>query len=369
MPKLCFILPRYVSNDTTHFSHVHDLLTEISKSFNLFLIIENGSKPPQSLGYSMVYVSRMPSLLKFVELKMAIIYARILGYSDFYVHYSFRSAFLGSLVTRSFGGRTFYWNCGEPWKYKRNFLRERFERLVYKIIDFQVTGAPSLADQYSKYYGTSRGRIKIMPNWIDLKRFNLPKNDTAICEALKIPTGRKIALFIHHLSKRKGSDMILPVARKVTELYPEVYFIVVGDGPDYARLLGALKNDTSLSRFMRLEGEVPNSLIPKYLSCADVFFMPSEEEGFPRVLLESMAMGVPFVASDVGAGRDITPVLMSQYLIHTGDVRSFTEKLCELIAKNSDERKIISSGLKKEAAKYDLVIVAKRFREMITKTS
>lgn len=363
--KLCYVIPNYQANDDTHFFHIHDFLKRVSGDFELTLIALDGSLPEESLGAHNVYLIRSNNIfLRIIEIKFRLLQVMFSGCRNFYVHYSFLAALISSCITRFFGGRTFYWNCGEPWKYSRPLGREIFERVTYKLVNFVVTGAELLADKYAEVYNLPRKKIKVMPNWIDLKRFNLPKNETATREALKISAGRKIVLFIHHLSKRKGSDMILPVAREVSKLYPDVYFIVVGDGPDYERLLGALKNDPSLSRFVRLEGAIPNSLVPKYLSLADVFFMPSEEEGFPRVLLEAMAMGVPFVVSDVGAVKEIVPASMKSYVINYGNTDLFAEKLSELIMKNLAEQKIISAELTETVAGYDVNIVAGRFREM-----
>ena len=198
------------------------------------------------------------------------------------------SAFFASLV-----GRTFYWNCGEPWKYKRNFLREFFERAVYKMITFQVTGAASLADKYADYYGISVNKIKIMPNWIDLKRFASPLSRGAARDKLNLPHDAKIVLFAHHLSPRKGSRMILPVAQSVAATEPNALFLVAGAGPDEKFLRDEIIR-LGLSKNARIIGAIPNRELPDYFSASDVFFMPSEEEGFPRVLLESMALGVPF---------------------------------------------------------------------------
>jgi glycosyltransferase involved in cell wall biosynthesis len=59
-----------------------------------------------------------------------------------------------------------------------------------------------------------------------------------------------------------------------------------------------------------------------YYRAADLYLMPSEEEGFPRVLLEAMASGCPFVAFDVGGVRDILPDSLAGCVVEKGDVRA-----------------------------------------------
>jgi glycosyltransferase involved in cell wall biosynthesis len=54
-------------------------------------------------------------------------------------------------------------------------------------------------------------------------------------------------------------------------------------------------------------GAVPHDRIRQLYAAADVFWMPSYTEGFPRVLLEAMAVGVPIASTDVGGIREILP--------------------------------------------------------------
>ena len=80
-------------------------------------------------------------------------------------------------------------------------------------------------------------------------------------------------------------------------------FVVVGGkgiGDDVSALLKSLIVRYGLGKTIRLEGSVPSRDIPAYYAAADLFIMPSEEEGFGIVLLEAMAAGVPFVTTDEG---------------------------------------------------------------------
>lgn len=363
-PKLCYVLPRYETADASHFSHIHDFLSKIGGIFDVYLIVEKGSKPPVSFGYTKSYVIKSKFILfRIIETKIVLLRVRFFGYKDFYVHYSFISAFFASIIVKVFGGRVFYWNCGEPWKYKRNVFREIFERLVYKIITHLVTGAPSLADEYAKRYGIKRDLVLVMPNWIDLDRFKntISREDARI--KLNIPQESKVVLFVHHLSPRKGSRTILPVAKKAIDSFSDIIFIIAGSGPDENFLRDEVVR-LGLNKNIRLVGAVANRELPDYFIASDVFFMPSEEEGFPRVLLESMAIGIPFVASDVGAVLDITPAFMKQYVVNAGNAGMFSEKLSELISKDQKEQSEFSAKLTESVMEYSVSSVVLRFREL-----
>ena len=83
----------------------------------------------------------------------------------------------------------------------------------------------------------------------------------------------------------------------------------------------------NLGERIKLLGAVPNRDILKYFIAADVFLMPSREEGFPRVLIEAMAAGLPYVASDIGGVREISPPQAQEFIVKSGDIDGYVEKI------------------------------------------
>jgi len=108
-------------------------------------------------------------------------------------------------------------------------------------------------------------------------------------------------------------------------------------------------------------GEVPHRELPAYYRAADVFLMPSEEEGFPHVLLEAMASGLPHVASDVGGVREITPQELHEYLVPSGDTVEFARKLLDLLTMPSHQRERLAQREQEWAKRYDLGAILLQF--------
>jgi len=351
--KLCYLLPEFKKNDHTHFAYLGDFLNELNKNFNIYLIVEKIQTP---------FYDFWP--IRFFRMLGNLLYARFCGYKDFYVHYSFFGAFLASLTVKIFGGRAFYWNCGEPWKYKRNIFRESFERTVYKLINFLVTGAESLAKEYSEHYGIPIEKIKIMPNWINLEKIKNQKSKIKINELknqLQIEPDQKVILFAHRLSRRKGAHYLPEILNGLKD--KNVVLIIIGDGPEREALQESIvKCQLSNVRFL---GWIPQNEVLRYFAIADVFIMPSDEEGFPHVLLESMATGTPFVASDVGAVRDIIPPLMRNYLVKAGDTEKFSLKIAEIISKKPEESEKIKQLLINWVKRYDIPNITNQFMELM----
>ena len=363
--KVCYILPEYREDAATHFSYIARLLHEASKELDIFLIIEKGSLPRETFGCSHVkLVGASFFLWRALVLKFWVAYARYRGYRDFYVHYSFLAALTAAVAVRLYKGRVFYWNCGEPWKYKRSFIRDSFERLVYRMVTFVVTGTQKLAHEYADHYHISFEKIKVMPNWIDMERFQDVPDKNAIRKELSLPSDKKIILFAHHLSLRKGSRMILPVARDLLNTRKDIFFAIVGTGPDKEKLMARSQVSEGLRDSVRFFGAVSNRDIQKYFAVADVFFMPSQEEGFPRVILEAMASGVPMVASDVGSVAEIVPTVMKPFVLHANDEHGFVRTLNRVLSQSSEETQKQKKELRARAGEFTTEIVAKRFTEL-----
>ena len=83
---------------------------------------------------------------------------------------------------------------------------------------------------------------------------------------------------------------------------------------------------------MKIHGYLPNPAVQALMRAVDVLLMPSFEEGFPRVLLEAMAAGLPFVATDVGGVAMIVPEALRARLVKPGDVVGFSDELVRLTA-------------------------------------
>lgn len=352
--KLVFLIPEYNPKTPTHFAHLYDFISELRRTADIFLVIEKGGKPEDFKDrVSLQKFQFLP--LRYLENFLILMSARLKGYKNFYIHYSFVSAFNASLLAKIFGGKVFYWNCGLPWNYQKG-SRVVFEKLVYKMINFLVTGTEGMKREYARHYKIPLEKIKVMPNWINLENI---KNLVSPLGG----TGRqKVILFAHRLSRRKGAQFLPDILEKLKD--ENIVLIIIGGGPEEIVLKLKIKN-LKLSERVRFLGWVPNEEIYRYYAAADVFIMPSEEEGFPRVLLEAMAMEVPFVSSDVGGVKEIIPPEFLNYVVEIGDVDRFSQKIKELLNLPQEKLEELKSIEKNWVQKYDISKVIGIFTDII----
>lgn len=372
--KLCYVMPSYDPAAATHFAYLEEFVRRLTQVFDVFLIVERGAAPSLSLGCARIRIAASRfSFIRLLKEETFLWEARLWGARRFYVHYSFYAAYVASVIARATGGRAFYWNCGEPWKYRQRFVRRMFERFVYRFIHVLVTGTAGLADEYAARYGLPREKIKVMGNWITLGtgHWTLDAGTRErLRKELRVPEHYKTVLFVHRLSRRKGAHL-LPDIILAFRGQP-VTFLIAGEGPERE----AIERQVTLRHRsgqasdkgqgnVRLLGAVPHAELEKFYALADCFFMPSEEEGFPHVLLEAMAAGVPFVASDVGGVREIVPPSMRPYLVPAGDAAACAERLRALCALSSEEHAALANACMTWVERYDITKALAQFSEIV----
>lgn len=115
-------------------------------------------------------------------------------------------------------------------------------------------------------------------------------------------TGRTIVA-VGNLAPEKGQRLVAEALRDL----PDTTLLLVGDGPDGDRIDTFIEDNDLAGRVRRL-GRVPQSDLPGLYSVADLSVLASVREGWPNVLLESMACGTPVVAADVGGVGEMVTV-------------------------------------------------------------
>lgn len=329
MPRVVYILPLYDENTDTHLYYNYELIRYAAAKMDIFVVVEK-SAGSVNLNAPFQVQKRQKGLGRFLELYAILRRLRREGYESFYVHYSY----YGALASILAGGKVFYWNRGMPWLFKRGFFEEFLFRFILRR-SILVTGPESLAKEYVKRYGVKE--YKILSNWIDVERFR-PKEDKASTKRwFALSPGTKIILFVHHLSERKGADLIAKIAAGFSE--NEAVFFVIGDGPYRTKLEDEVRNLP-----VRIFGAVPNKDMTVYFQAADVFLMPSREEGQPHVILDALAAGTPFVAADVGGTREIIPPGYDKFLCDAEDVACFQGGIKKLLLDQDSYAKLRQEG-------------------------
>jgi glycosyltransferase involved in cell wall biosynthesis len=145
-----------------------------------------------------------------------------------------------------------------------------------------------------------------------------------------------------------------------------VVMTIIGDGP-LRKILENSAKGGALNGKMQFLGWVPHTDVVAYMHAADVYIMPSDEEGFPHTLLEAMALGTPFVATAVGGVSEIVPPSVKSLLVPRGDMALFVKRLAEVLALPAGVRSREASETPTWVGRYDTHVVLEQFVKMVTR--
>jgi glycosyltransferase involved in cell wall biosynthesis len=181
----------------------------------------------------------------------------------------------------------------------------RLVRALVQRADRVVAVSRYTADRLASWTGIPFERICILPNCVDLAEFQLRPRNADLARRLDID-GRRVLLTLGRLAateKLKGFDEVLEILPDLTRLYPDITYLIVGEGDDRSRLERKARELKGVARVV-FTGYVSEEEKRDLYSLADVYVMPSRGEGFGIVLLEAMASGVPAIGSSQDGSRE-----------------------------------------------------------------
>jgi len=137
-----------------------------------------------------------------------------------------------------------------------------------------------------------------------------------------------------------------------------------GDGAERARLESRARNLPALAANITFTGQVNN--VAQWLNAFDVFVLPSLTEGMSNVLLETMATGVPCIATPVGGNAAIIEADVSGLLFPAQDVQGLKERLWQLLS-NPDRRLVLGHNARRRVERnYGMERMLASYAQMYT---
>jgi glycosyltransferase involved in cell wall biosynthesis len=193
-----------------------------------------------------------------------------------------------------------------------------------------------------QFYNVDPAKIRIVPNGVDTDRFQ-PAGD---CQKVKrrLKAGnRQIVLFVGRLIPRKGLGYLVEAAKHVVKERRETLFVIVGNGPLRNRLVSDVEAAGLAGNFAFL-GDVSEKTLTEAYSCADVFALPSIQEGQGIVLLEAQASAKPVVAFDVSGVAEAVRAGETGLLVKSADSNELAEAILRLLSDESLRLKMGAKG-------------------------
>lgn len=342
--KMIYVLNHYSSNSSQHFFHVLNLLEEIAdRGVFIKLIIEKSEGEPTVSNPNIdVVCLKNNGFKRLVELYKLIANAQKDGYNKLFVRISNWAAI--TAIVNSFFSKleVYYWQSGTVFEYDNEqklsinkvkwYFKTRLPfNFIKRFVTYFVTGPESMKKYYVTVGGVNPDKIKILYNDIDTSRFYKVeklkqvriKNELGFCK------DKKIILFVHKFSPVRRSKLY--IRNFIEQFYNEsifvnYFFYFIGDGKDKEDIEKEVKAMGFQDKVFFL-GSLPNAEVHQFYQIADIFINPTHAEGFPRVLIEAMACGLPIVTTNAGGIKDILGSKQLQYMSDINDSNHFAANL------------------------------------------
>jgi teichuronic acid biosynthesis glycosyltransferase TuaC len=202
-------------------------------------------------------------------------------------------------------------------------------------------------------------KLHVMRNGVDLQRFRpLPQDSVRTELGVR---GQPLLLSVGHMTERKGHHIAIDALAALSAKYPEARLLVVGDGEERQRLKAQAERLGVHDR-VTFAGAVPNAELLRWYSAADVLLLGSSREGWPNVLLESMACGTPVVATAIWGTPEVVQSPTAGRLVSERDGRALAAGVQDLIEAGIDRQavRVYAEGFSWSRTSEDQLALFKR---------
>jgi glycosyltransferase involved in cell wall biosynthesis/CelD/BcsL family acetyltransferase involved in cellulose biosynthesis len=247
--------------------------------------------------------------------------------------------------------------------------RRRLQQWICRLADRVLVNAEAVRQRLLND-GYSTDKLTVVHNGIDLESFPIgPPDRRRLCE-LGLPESAPVVAVVSRLDALKGIEYFLEAARIVGERFPEACFLIVGDGARSVGRVSYRETLESLAARLDLAGRVvfagSRCDVPELLGGVTISVLPSLSEGLSNALLESLAAGVPVVATRVGGNPEIVQDSVTGLLVPPRDARTLAAAIVALLSDPDRAARMGAAGRRSVETRFSLqamVRATERFYE------
>jgi glycosyltransferase involved in cell wall biosynthesis len=234
--------------------------------------------------------------------------------------------------------------------YVRPLLQAVCLKLTRRYVDAVVANSSAGQRFTVRTLGMAESDVYVIHNGVDVDRFR-PRDKAEARRELGLPVEGRVVGMVASFKPQKNHLLFLEVARRVLDRRPDTLFVCAGEPlsgasagalslragtgahrnvDGYHRKVGEALEKHRLGDRVRLLGKV--DAVERVYNACDLTLLTSLHEGTPNVLLESMASGVPVVATAVSDNALIVPEARVGHVVPSGDAAAMADHVVALLA-------------------------------------
>jgi L-malate glycosyltransferase len=240
-------------------------------------------------------------------------------------------------------------------------MRQRWpQRLAWSCVDQVLSVSSRLGERMAREVGFPVGRIRTIRNGVDVARFRRVEKAEARA-ALGVPAEGFVAVTVGRLVRVKDHARLLDAVARLRQDGLPVTLLIAGDGPlksdleQQSERLGMQKHVHMLGH--RQDVEI-------VLAAGDVFVLPSRSEGLSNTILESMAAGLPVVATRVGGADEMVIDGRTGILVRPECIDDLVTALRAVMSNPSMCYAMGQAGRERVEAEFDIAKMAREYESL-----
>lgn len=222
-----------------------------------------------------------------------------------------------------------------------DYVFKRKEALAFRLTrwcnDMTIANSRAGAAFNSRVLGQPPSRYRVVHNGVDTERFQ-PRDATRLRQKLGFKPDQPVVGMFASFKPQKNQPLLLRAARHVLKDFPNARFLFVGDelfkgmsdSTEFKQTIERTVKELKLENHCVFVGNQPE--VEHYYNACTITALPSLFEGTPNVALESMASGVPVVATDVSDNAYVIPSGRAGWVVPSGDEQALADGIGRLLA-------------------------------------
>jgi glycosyltransferase involved in cell wall biosynthesis len=261
-----------------------------------------------------------------------------------------------TLLKQLWPNATFSTTEHSTWNRRRNLPCGRYlDSCLFRQFDSIVCISQAALDSLTDWQPELATRMEVIRNGIDVSIYSHA--------AIRTRTARTVIVSVGRLEPVKNYGTALAAFALLKDSSLEYWIIGKGSDASKLRLLAEKLGIAEQVRFMGWRDDIPG-----LLRDADIFFMPSLWEGYGLALAQGMASGLPVVASDIPASRELLGSSKAGYLVQPRDAQGFANAMRILVG-DPGLRGVLGNEARRRAGVFDFGKTANQYLQLFKNLS
>jgi glycosyltransferase involved in cell wall biosynthesis len=215
----------------------------------------------------------------------------------------------------------------------------------------------TVTNQVKNLYTTwvNEEKMSVVPFGVDTELFK-PAQGTEQQEEFEI-------LYAGSLYALKGVPFLIRAIAHVRKKKIKANLTIVGEGAQKGALT-ALAKALRIEKHVKFEGFVPNSKMPRYYNCCDIFCFPTLGEPFGKAVAEAMACGKPVIATNIGGPAEIIQDGVDGILVPPSNPEAIAQQIVRLIENRNERRRLGERARETALNRFSWSKIAEKYHQL-----